>query len=167
MSRTILKLETQQRRAKVAALITSRATYRQMADTLGVSLGTIAGDVKLLVKQWAREQSPEDRQKWLTIEVEKLGQMEFALANDCRHGNQGAIDRALRIMERRARLLGLDAPTKIAPTTPDGMNPYEGVSDAELRAVIAGLARAIGASDRGGDLSLDLAGTPEPDRAAG
>jgi hypothetical protein len=31
-----------------------------------------------------------------------------------------AVDRALKIMARRARLLGLDAPQKIAPTTPDG-----------------------------------------------
>ena len=31
-----------------------------------------------------------------------------------------AIDRMLRIMDRRAKLLGLDMPTKVAPTTPDG-----------------------------------------------
>jgi len=35
-----------------------------------------------------------------------------------------AIDRAIKLMERRARLLGLDAPTKIAPTNPDGDKPY-------------------------------------------
>lgn len=35
-----------------------------------------------------------------------------------------AIDRAIKLMERRARLLGLDAPTKMAPTTPDGDKPY-------------------------------------------
>ena len=31
-----------------------------------------------------------------------------------------AVDRALRIMERRAKLLGLDAPTKVAATNPNG-----------------------------------------------
>lgn len=36
-----------------------------------------------------------------------------------------AIDRAVRLMERRARLLGLDAPAKVAPTTPDGDKPYQ------------------------------------------
>lgn len=35
-----------------------------------------------------------------------------------------AIDRAIKVMERRARLLGLDAPTKVAPTNPDGDKPY-------------------------------------------
>jgi hypothetical protein len=32
-------------------------------------------------------------------------------------GNQGAVDRVLRIMERRAKLLGLDAPTKADVTS--------------------------------------------------
>lgn len=31
-----------------------------------------------------------------------------------------AVDRLLKIQERRSRLLGLDKPTKVAPTTPDG-----------------------------------------------
>lgn len=34
-----------------------------------------------------------------------------------------AIDRLLKIEERRAKLLGLDKPTKIAPTNPDGDKP--------------------------------------------
>jgi hypothetical protein len=40
----------------------------------------------------------------------------------------------LKIQERRARLLGLDMPTKIAPTTPDGEAAYNlpSISDAEL-----------------------------------
>ena len=31
-----------------------------------------------------------------------------------------AVDRAVKLMERRAKLLGLDKPTKVASTTPDG-----------------------------------------------
>ena len=34
-----------------------------------------------------------------------------------------AIDRLLKIQERRSKLLGLDKPTKIAPTNPDGDKP--------------------------------------------
>lgn len=43
-----------------------------------------------------------------------------------RSGELEAIDRALKIAHRRAALLGLDRPTKIAPTTPDGDGPNEG-----------------------------------------
>jgi hypothetical protein len=35
------------------------------------------------------------------------------------------IDRVLKILERRARLYGLDAPTKIAPTRPDGQTVWQ------------------------------------------
>lgn len=34
-----------------------------------------------------------------------------------------AIDRLLKIQERRSRLLGLDKPTKVAPTNPEGDKP--------------------------------------------
>jgi hypothetical protein len=36
-----------------------------------------------------------------------------------------AMDRILKIMERRAKLLGLDMPTKIAPTDPSGEKAFE------------------------------------------
>lgn len=36
-----------------------------------------------------------------------------------------AMDRILKIMERRAKLLGLDMPTKIAPTDPSGEESFE------------------------------------------
>jgi len=38
-------------------------------------------------------------------------------------------------MERQAKLLGLETPTKIAPTTPDGKEHFE-TTDAELDAEI-------------------------------
>jgi hypothetical protein len=38
-----------------------------------------------------------------------------------------AINTALRVMERRAKLLGLDKPTKISPTDPNGQNPAPSV----------------------------------------
>ncbi len=37
----------------------------------------------------------------------------------------GAIERLISIMERRAKLLGLDMPVKIAPTNPEGDKPYD------------------------------------------
>ena len=40
----------------------------------------------------------------------------------------------LQCGERRAKLLGLDAPQKIAPTDPSGENPYAGATFEELKA---------------------------------
>lgn len=49
-----------------------------------------------------------------------------------------AMDRCIRIMERRAKLLGLDAPAKVAPTDPTGSKPYTGGGLAALLAISEG-----------------------------
>lgn len=46
----------------------------------------------------------------------------------------------LSVMERRARLLGLDLPIKIAPTDPEGENPYEQLTDEQLMDLVQKLA---------------------------
>ena len=56
-------------------------------------------------------------------------------------GDQGAIDRALRIMQRRAALRGLDAPTKVAPTDPTGEKEYAGFTDDERLARVEAIVK--------------------------
>lgn len=67
-------------------------------------------------------QEPTDEVR--KIEAERLDALLLAMWTPAQQGDQGAIDRVLRIMERRARLLGIDAPTKIAPTNPEGTEEY-------------------------------------------
>ena len=49
-------------------------------------------------------------------------------------------------LEREAKLFGLDAPTKVAPTTPDGLTQYTGQSDSieEARVKIAEMLQSVG-----------------------
>ena len=54
-----------------------------------------------------------------TLELERLDKLWFAMYRQATQGNQGAVDRCIRIMERRAKLLGLDAPTKTELSTKD------------------------------------------------
>lgn len=42
----------------------------------------------------------------------------------------------LSIIERRCKILGIDAPQKIAPTNPDGDKPYEAPTSSEVKARI-------------------------------
>lgn len=49
----------------------------------------------------------------------------------------------LNIVERRCKLLGLDAPTKVAPTSPDGEKPYRSMSESELDNRIAELQQKL------------------------
>lgn len=116
MSWKTAEVEREARRAKVAVLLTARVPYRQIAAQLGVSLGTISGDVAALLAQWAKEQRPEDRNRWRAVELMKLDEMEMRATNLLRMKEQPDIsqtERILRIMERRAKLLGLDEPTRI------------------------------------------------------
>jgi hypothetical protein len=60
------------------------------------------------VNAGCREQAQELR----ALEALRLDQMQAALWQQATDGDVRAIDRILRIMERRARLLGLDEPER-------------------------------------------------------
>lgn len=69
------------------------------------------------------------------LELERLDVAIRAIAEKVKGGDLRAIDRWLRISERRAKLLGLDAPTKVAPTDPTGDLPYRPLADLETEDV--------------------------------
>lgn len=48
-----------------------------------------------------------------SMENERLDRMQKAIWNQVRQGHLGAVDRAIRISERRSRLNGLDAPQRV------------------------------------------------------
>lgn len=60
------------------------------------------------------------------LEARRLDAVQEAIWAKVAGGDLDAVDRFVRISARRAALLGLDRPTKIAPTSPDGSAPYEG-----------------------------------------
>ena len=83
--------------------------------------------------------------------MERLDGLLLALAGPIKAGHLGAIDRALHIMERRARLLGLDAPTKTDEQHryPDGMPALPGpapvLSESERISIVVAILRDAGA----------------------
>lgn len=56
-----------------------------------------------------RESAPLDRAALVQLEEDRLNSLQAACWDEARHGNLQAIAVSLRIMERRAALLGLDA----------------------------------------------------------
>ena len=54
------------------------------------------------------------------LDIERLDSLLFAVWPDARRGSLDHIDAALKILTRRAKLLGLDAPVKTELTGPDG-----------------------------------------------
>lgn len=102
-----LEAQREQRRKTVAANLLAGLNYRQMADALDVSIGTIAGDVKIIFGRWQKEQVTAVNEV-IRLEVTRLDQALNAIWSDVAAGKPSAINVLLKIMERRARLLGLD-----------------------------------------------------------
>lgn len=93
--------------------------YADIAAALGISTTTAHRIVTAGLKE-VREHIAAEAAELKAEEVSRLDGMLAGLWTDARKGHLGAIDRVLKIMERRAKLLGLDSPVKVAPTTTDG-----------------------------------------------
>lgn len=110
---------TADRRRRVVELRAARMTWQQIADSVGYRSKSAAfGAFQVALKEQPAEAVHELR----LLELESLDRAERALWPDIRPVAQDdhagarrrdfAIDRLLRIKERRAALLGLDAPAR-------------------------------------------------------
>jgi hypothetical protein len=106
------KLTAAERRIQALELRKAGVTYEQIGAALGI---TRQGAYKIVsnaldkMNETVTEQTDEIR----TIEIERLDALWKVMYQQARNGNQGAVDRCLKIMERRSKLMGLDAPTKV------------------------------------------------------
>jgi hypothetical protein len=111
----------EERRTQVAELVASHHTYREIAKLVGCSSSTVGGDVKAVGDQW-RQRASADYAGFLAEEMAKLDLLQRevlpkALSGGPKAGvNLRAVDRVLAIRDRRARMLGLDAPSKVEAT---------------------------------------------------
>lgn len=85
------------------------ATYDQIADALDCTRSTA---YRTVMRALARNQS-EEVEEFRMIEGARLDRLQMAVWNRAVSGSESAINTVLRIMDRRARLFGLDAPSKV------------------------------------------------------
>ncbi len=117
--------------------------YQEIANRLGCSLSTAHGYIKEAMAE-ARVQIDADAAELKAEEYSRLDGMLAALWDAAKLGDLQAIDRVLKIMERRAKLLGLDAPTKIGhggdPSAPPIGHKLDmqSLTDDELEHIIRG-----------------------------
>jgi transcriptional regulator len=116
--------EAAERRVRALQLRILGLSYRRIAAELNVSEAQSFRDVQSELDRLAK-QAQENAEQLRTLELRRLDEMQAAIAPQLfpakgNNANLGAIDRALRIMERRARLLGLDAPEKKEMSGADG-----------------------------------------------
>lgn len=103
------KLELEERRKVVAANLLAGANYRDLASSLNVSVGTISGDFKAIIKEW-RAHYARDADDWIKIHLRRLDKLLNTVWSKATADppDYRAIDTALKIMERQARILGID-----------------------------------------------------------
>jgi len=113
MSRSTAKRdEIEQRRVQVAQLVKGGASQREIARALGVGLARVNSDLQVLRKRW-RQESGIATAEHVALDVQRLNEWLIAITNEVRSGDKRAIEVGLRILERRAALLGLDAPRRV------------------------------------------------------
>lgn len=136
-----------QRRQNALALRLQGGTYREIAQTMRE--GDMAGpkydhtqaydDVAHCLKE-IRETTREDAEQLIVLEEQRLDALIMSLWQRVIDFNDYfALDRLLRILEMRWKLLGIGAPTKVALTDPTGNREYGELSTeqrmAELTAI--------------------------------
>jgi predicted transcriptional regulator len=90
-------------------------TYNQIAKVLGVSSGSVYNYISTALRE-LREQTAETAEELRELELSKYDAWQQAAEQVLEQGDETAqlhaIDRLLRVSERRSKLLGLDAPAK-------------------------------------------------------
>lgn len=119
--------------------------YRAIAAQLGVSLSTAHGLVHAEMARIA-ELNRGKAEELREIELAKLDAIERDMRPRSERGDPNAAGVLVRVSVQRAKLCGLEAPTKIEHTGPDGGAITIDVARDALAAAIAGV---VGGTDAG------------------
>ena len=134
------------REIKVLELRRAGLTWQKIADEVGYADPTGAyAAYKRAVKRVLKEPVEEV----LEIELDRLDRLQVAVWPRAMKGDDRAINTILRLMERRAKLLGLDAAQKIQAE----VKTYDGHRD--IDAEIERILEVIRGADHGQPLALE------------
>lgn len=104
------RVKSRERMTRALNLRASGATYQAIADDLDIT----APSAHALVQKALHEIPAEAVDELRRVELGRLDQMLLGIWTEATSGNLNAIDRAVKLMERRAKLAGLDAPALTA-----------------------------------------------------
>lgn len=99
------------RKHEVLRLRIAGASYRLIAEQLGISHERVRKIVNEMLSALS-DVNDELREELRRLELERLDTLQASLWANAIQGDYAAIDRILRIMQRRAELCGLDAERK-------------------------------------------------------
>lgn len=118
-------------------------TYRQIGEMLGYSHEAARKDIAAVLSSIVAE-TKNNAEELLAVELSRLDDLQFGVWADARRGDKRAIDSVLKIMERRAKLLGMDITRNLNVTvTPDDIAK---MNDEELNELVSVISKGVGAS---------------------
>ena len=85
---------------------------RQISDELDIPFDRVSNIIKSALKSLSKEMKGQ-AEEIRSLELTRLDELQTAIWSDCMDGKLTAIDRVLKIMERRSKLVGLDAPERV------------------------------------------------------
>lgn len=94
-------------------------TFQQISEQVGCSVSRAHQYVENELDR-LNEKASESAETLRRLEAERLDRATTGIWSHVKRGDYKAIDRLIKIMERRAKLFGLDGPTKLATTDPEG-----------------------------------------------
>lgn len=83
-----------------------------ISDELDIPLDRVKNIIGAALKKLTKEMNGQAEQI-RSLELSRLDELQSAIWEDCMGGKLTAIDRVLKIMERRSKLVGLDAPERL------------------------------------------------------
>jgi hypothetical protein len=143
------RIHEQARRLEALQLRKSGKTYKQIGDSLGIDRGNAWKLVDFELKK-LRTEVRETAKDVLDIEVSRLEEIIEACWEKMKGGSVPHAQTILRVMERKAKMMGLDAPLKV-----EGKMSFR--TDAELLADAERLGVPITP-----ELKKELSGEPSP-----
>lgn len=113
------QVEVAKRRERVMQLRVEGHSMRAIAKTLGVGLGQVHRDIEAVLEE-VRKHAAEDGERHISLMLERLDLATKGLMSKVKKGDPRACDTLVRLEERRAKLLGLDAASKLEHSGPQG-----------------------------------------------
>ena len=133
---SVRRLQAVERQRRALELRKAGASFEEIASTLGYA--GKSGAYRAVISALKRTlQEPADEVR--KLEAARLDRAQRAAWERMLAGDLEALGKVLKVMERRAKLLGLDAPAKLPLPDPAEEHHYGDLLDAKLDRIAASL----------------------------
>jgi len=150
------ELAIEQRRERITKLRISGWSIRDIAAHIGCSIGTVHGDLSAVLER-TQDAANDATKRERAVSLARLDVATKGIWPEVETGGVEAVDRLVKLEQRRARLLGLDAPARQEISGPGGgavpieaRSALESKLDELRKRLTAGTAPESGAAEPSG-----------------